>query len=220
MKVCTDACLFGAWFSTNYQLSTTNHVLDIGTGTGLLSLMFAQKNPGAIIDAVEIDPAAATQAAANFQQSPWGNRLNLLHTSIQQFYSSHPYNLIISNPPFFENDLKSPNAKRNSALHSAALTLEELLSSIHRLLAADGTFAILLPFHRTGHFINLAAQKNYQPQQQVFIKQTLNHPFFRTILLFSNHQTPANTSTLIIKNEINQYTPAFTTLLKDYYLHL
>ncbi|HRH61625.1 MAG TPA: methyltransferase, partial [Chitinophagaceae bacterium] len=174
MKVCTDACLFGSLI-TQFLISNHNllHVLDIGAGTGLLSLMYAQKNSAAIIHAVEIDEGAAQQAIENFTVSPWKERLELHNTSIQQFSNTviQQYNLIISNPPFFENDLKSGNHKRNLALHSSELSFEELLEAISKLLAADGVFAVLVPYHRADEMLELAAAKNLFLMHHINVKQ-------------------------------------------------
>ncbi len=148
MKVTTDACLFGAWVASNIQenLYYIKRILDIGTGTGLLSVMLAQQSP-AYIDSVEIDTDAAQQAQTNFKGVLWQGGLKVYETAIQHFIGK-PYDFIITNPPFFDNDLKSDDVKRNLALHSSALSLEELLANITRLLLPTGQFAILLPFHR------------------------------------------------------------------------
>src|SRR5262245_58656662 len=126
MKVTTDGCLFGAWVAASKagNAAAGKHVLDIGTGTGLLSLMYAQKHPHAQIDAIEIDEAAAQQAADNFAASPWQKRLQLIHSDIKDYRPSHPYDTIISNPPFYENQLSSGNAKKNMAHHSSSIGLE------------------------------------------------------------------------------------------------
>ncbi|MBC7650978.1 MAG: methyltransferase [Deinococcales bacterium] len=222
MKVTTDGCLFGTWTAktvNDSQLPITK-TLDIGTGTGLLSLMLAQKI-NTQIDAVEIDAAAAMQAQANFEASPWTEHLKVYQTPIQMFNTatSHQYNFIVTNPPFFEHDLKSSNAKRNMALHSAALSLETLLASIHRLLAANGQFAILLPYHRVSYFINLTTTYGFVLHQQVLVKQTPKHTYFRAMLLFGFTQKTMVETEIIIKTE-DAYSEDFKILLKDYYLQL
>ena len=130
MKICTDACLFGAWLAAKNDNGLK--MLDIGSGTGLLSLMLAQKTTAAI-DAVEIDEAAYTQTVENFAVSPWKDRLQVFHRSIQEYTAafireaSTPYDLIFSNPPFFENHLKSSDPKRNLALHRETLNVADIL---------------------------------------------------------------------------------------------
>ena len=152
MKVCTDACLFGAYVaSTLPDHPATNHVLDIGTGTGLLSLMLAQKT-SCNIDAVEIDAAAFQQAKENIALSPWKHRIEIFNENILQFAPKNKYGLIITNPPFFEGDLKSADQKKNAAKHNTSLTLTQLLKIADELLAENGVFTVLLPFHRVDHF--------------------------------------------------------------------
>jgi tRNA1Val (adenine37-N6)-methyltransferase len=220
MKVCTDACLFGSLAPA--LPSKQWRVLDIGTGTGLLALMYAQKHPEATIDAIEIDGAAAQQAMENFTASPWHEKLMVYNTSIQQFAASNQqqYDCILSNPPFFENDLRSENTKRNIALHSSELSLEELIISIDRLLKDDGIFGVLLPFHRTVYFEMLAAEKSFHLSKKILVKQTPRHPYFRSILFFGRKENAAIEEGMIIKNEANEYTPEFVELLRDYYLYL
>lgn len=220
MKVCTDACLFGAIVSLQFSNEKIKRVLDIGTGTGLLSLMFAQKNPGTIIDAIEIDEAAAMQATANFQGSLWNDRLNIYNTSIQKFKptATKRYNLVISNPPFYENDLKSENVKRNLALHSDKLSLVELIEAAQKNISEDGVFAVLLPFHRSTLFEELAQKNNFYLNKKILVKQTPAHNFFRSILFFSTNKTIVIENEVTIKNEQNQYGLEFTDFLKDYYL--
>lgn len=235
MKVCTDACLFGSLVPTSSGGGGVKRVLDIGTGTGLLSLMFAQKNRDAIIDAVEIDEAAAQQAKENFEASPWKERLHIYHTPIQQFsnvtnklinqLTNKPinlskYDLIISNPPFFENDLKSKNVRRNLALHSSELGLDELLNAVVKCLKDEGIFSMLLPYHRTQQCINLAAQQSLFPLKKVLVKQTPEHDYFRSMLWFTKQFVPTEEYEIIIQNEEGKYTNELTELLKDYYLYL
>jgi tRNA1Val (adenine37-N6)-methyltransferase len=220
MKVCTDACLFGAWMADGgwSREPGVGSVLDIGTGTGLLSLMLAQKT-GALIDAVELDENAAEQAAENFEAAPWKDRLQVIRADARTVHLGRKYDLIISNPPFFENDLKSVDTRRNLALHSEALSLEELLGVIKKHLADDGQFAVLLPYHRKEIFTGLAIDAGYFLAEEVSVKQTPNHPFFRAMLLFSSKKTGEKKNTIVIRRE-DQYTAVFMDLLKDYYLKL
>jgi tRNA1Val (adenine37-N6)-methyltransferase len=222
MKVCTDACLFGAVAANRLPL-TVYGVLDIGTGTGLLSLMLAQKLPDAIIDAVEIDEAAAQQATENFKSSLWKKRLNVRNTSIQEFANSlirkSKYDLVLSNPPFYENDLKSDDEKRNLALHSDELKLDELIKIACELLHEDGNFFVLLPYQRTKYFIELI-QSTLFVKEIIFVKQTSKHNYFRTIFWLTKKIQAQHQSEIMIMNDDNTYTNEFTKLLKDYYLNL
>lgn len=220
MKVCTDACLFGAAVADRFQRSGGRiHVLDVGAGTGLLSLMLAQKNPKAVIDAVEIDKDAAEQARDNYKASPWKDQLNIHHQPIQEF-GINTYDLIVSNPPFYENDLKSESNKRNLALHSAALGLDDLLDVMQKHLSAQGKFAVLLPYHRAANFINHALLKDFHLEEEIAVKQTPRHPYFRSILFFGRNRVTVKHSDIVINNEKGNYSDEFTALLKDYYLNL
>lgn len=163
MKVCTDACIFGAWIAkkiTGNRLPLIN-CLDIGTGTGLLNLMLAQKNPDLILDAVEIEANAYEQAKENISTSPWLHRLEIFHSDIKNYVSAKKYDLIISNPPFFENELSSKEENKNIAKHDKGLTLKDLIGAIKIHLATAGYFATLLPYHRVKYFENLAAENNF-----------------------------------------------------------
>ncbi len=220
MKVCTDACLFGAWVAN--ELAANNHLqscLDIGTGTGLLSLTLAQKT-SAFIDAVEIDKAAFEQAKENIYQSPWSDKISIINTDINAFDTNKKYDCIISNPPFFEGDLKSSISNKNAAKHDTTLTLQQLLQVVDKTLQQDGYFAILLPYHRTDFFIEAAAKSALYLSKKVLIKQTSGHDYFRAILLFERQQKIVSNEEIIIKDETNNYTEAFVGLLKDYYLFL
>ena len=221
MKVCTDACLFGAVVADKISRvnSQVTNLLDIGAGTGLLSLLVAQKTTAAI-DAVEMEAAAFDQATQNFNDSPWRERLKISHTDVLDFISEKKYDCIISNPPFFEGDLKSDNTKKNSAKHDTALTLEQLLWVIDQHLSPQGFFAVLLPYHRVDYFITLAAAGNYFLQEQVLVRHTESHPFFRGILFFSHAPTQSVVREISIKDNTGNYSQEFMHLLKDYYLHI
>src|SRR5215203_3558425 len=141
MKVTTDSCFFGAWAADQIQRSKVNiqNILDIGAGSGLLSLMIAQKN-AALIDAVEMDGAAAGQAKENIQCSPWKNRINIQQENILSFEPSHLYDVIICNPPFYENELASGNTEKNIAHHSEELVFSDLVRLIAKHLSNSGLF--------------------------------------------------------------------------------
>lgn len=220
MKVCTDACLFGAWVAaavSSWQM-TVGSILDIGTGTGLLSLMLAQKTT-AHIDAIELDEHAAEQATENFEASDWKERLQVISGDARTLHLGRKYDLIISNPPFFEKDLKSTDAQRNLALHSEELSLPELVLSIKKNISVQGKFAVLLPYHRKDEFEKIAFAEGFYLEEEVSVKQTPNHTYFRTMFLFSTTEVPAKQSEMIIRDG-DQYMPAFSALLKDYYLKL
>ncbi len=224
MKVCTDACLFGAWVAQEIRSSTLKikNVLDVGTGTGLLSLMLAQKNADIIIDAVEIDKAASIQAKENFINSEWKERLNVYHHFVQTFASSanKKYDIIICNPPFYENDLKSGDKQRNLALHSDALSLAELIFIAHKLLSDDGNFFVLLPYHRTQYFEELLLKHKLYTKEKVLIKQTPKHNYFRSMFWVDKSSSSFHQSEIVIKNDADEYSDEFKALLKDYYLQL
>lgn len=220
MKVCTDACLFGAWVANRAgKEDSIKNILDIGTGTGLLGLMLAQKNT-ASVDAVELDAGAAAQASENFNTSPWKERLQVFNSGIETFDCSKKYDLIISNPPFFEDDLKSVNEQRNAAMHSTTLNLEALLVQIERLLKTGGFAAVLIPYHRSGYFEKLLAEKNFFVHELMHVKQSVKHDFFRSQYYFSREPAKKEITELAIRNGEGEYSVAFTDLLKDYYLKL
>ncbi len=220
MKVCTDACLFGAWVgeAVSSRQPEVKNILDVGTGTGLLSLLLAQKT-NALIDAVEIEEAAAQQAADNFEASPWKNRLQVLQGDIRTIHLGRKYGLIISNPPFFENNLKSPDGKRNLALHSDMLGLDGLVAIAKNNLADDGMFAVLLPYERKNECVQIARSNELYLVAEVAVKQSTQHDYFRTMLLFGTTVIASVASEITIRDG-NDYHPDFIRLLKDYYLHL
>lgn len=220
MKVCTDACLFGAWVADNLEMSRLKNILDIGTGTGLLSLMLAQFSQ-AHIDAVEIEPMAVEQARENFQASKWKNQLDIHPTSILEF-AKRPiktFDLIISNPPFFEQQLKSNNSQRNIAMHSNNLTLTELAYCINELLTDSGKAAILLPWNRTEEWKAIAENLCLFCIKETAVKQTTTHTYFRTMLLMQKKASMVNFSSITIKDG-TEYSKEFIKLLTPYYLAL
>lgn len=220
MKVCTDACLFGSLLPASKDGEKINHVLDIGTGTGLLSLMYAQRNLHAVIDAVEIEENAYQQAKENFTQSEWNDRINIFHTDIKNFNSDKKYDLIITNPPFYENELLSNEKNKNIAKHDEGIKLVDLIRIIKKHLAPTGSFAMLLPYNRIKYFEGLAAENNFFLHEKILIRQTPSHNFFRGILFFGYTKPGIKTKELTIKDSDGNYTPEFAGLLKNYYLKL
>ncbi|NCU04609.1 MAG: methyltransferase [Chitinophagaceae bacterium] len=240
LKVSTDSCLFGAWIaeevrskknevrSMKYDAAeelplTTHHsaltVLDIGAGTGLLMLMLAQVCD-ALIDGVEIDEPSFEQAKENIETSPWKERLQLFHADVKQFSFTKKYDLILSNPPFYEGDLKAAATNRNVAMHDAGLKLNELVAIVAANLTEDGCFAVLLPYTRSAYMIELAENVDLYLQKHVQVKQTVKHDYFRSMLLFARTKTKTVVEEIAVKDTNNQYTAAFVNLLKDYYLYL
>ena len=219
MKVCTDACVFGAFVAEYLAPQKINNCLDIGTGTGLLSLMIAQKNDMSI-DTVEINAEAYLQAKENIENSIYKNKISIHNQNILEFDNKEKYDFIISNPPFYEGDLMSSQQNKNQAKHNESLTLPKLLQSIIRLLKDNGEFAVLLPYDRIIEFELLANDLYYFVQKEILLKQTPKHAYFRCIQIYSCTQLIKTTSDLIIKDENNLYTNSFVELLKDYYLHL
>ena len=224
MKVCTDACLFGA-LAAHYGTfagpnGQTVNCLEIGTGTGLLSLMIAQKSAAIKIDAVEINTEAAVQAAENITASPWAASIQIFNEDILSFSPAKKYDCIISNPPFFEDDLQSADAAKNTAKHNTSLSLLPLLQVVDSLLTADGFFAMLLPYHRVAYFIEASAKMGLHLSKQILVRQTINHTFFRGILFFSRKKVEPTLNEIVIKDAEHNYTAAFTAALRDYYLFL
>ena len=219
MKVCTDSCLFGAWIADKIEKRELlpKNILDIGAGTGLLSLMMAQKSK-AKIDAVEIDESSFIQARENCNESAWSQQIKVLQGDARNLDLPKKFDLITSNPPFFENDLQSPENNKNLAKHHPGLTLGELIEVISKFIEIDGYFALLLPFHRVEYFKELAQKNNFYLVEEMLVRQTPIHSFFRGMLLFStNKQNPASKE-ITIKNKEGFYTKEFSELLSDYYL--
>ena len=218
MKVSTDSCILGAWFAG--KLSHQNTVLDIGAGTGLQMLMMAQKNR-AHIDGIELDQDAWQQAKENIESSAWKDRLTIYSGDIRTYPFDRKYQFIISNPPFYENDLESPSVKKNQTRHAATLNFQELLSAVERLLEPDGSFGLLLPYHRKNDLLEYANVHSFWPGHQLNIRQTPRHNFFRSVIWFSKTKPAKISNTeLIILDEAGKYTDDFVNLMKDYYLWL
>jgi tRNA1Val (adenine37-N6)-methyltransferase len=230
MKVTTDSCLFGAWVAEKVksqnskvksQKSKVKTVLDVGTGTGLLSLMFVQKNPDAKIDAIEIDKDAFQQAEENIAASPFAKKIHLIHADARKFSFEKKYDLIISNPPFYESELKAVSKKQNIAHHSEEFSLSDLFNLIKSNLSDDGEFFLMLPYKRQIEVRKLTGDHRFNLLDLVLIRQSFNHYYFR-IIMHGNLRYKKNSEPTVneisIWNDKQEYTKEFMELLKDYYL--
>lgn len=215
MKVCTDSCVLGAWAA----VEQAENILDIGTGTGLLSLMVAQRSR-APITAVEINDAAAAQASENIAASPWPNQIVLKQTSLQDFGRENQqlFDLIICNPPFFQASLRSPDPAKTVAKHTQELPFEELLRFVKRFLTPTGTFYLLLPPPEAETFRKLAAAVKLFPASELQLFTQPNGKHLRTIYAYTFQEKPIIRTTLPVRNPDQTYTREFAALLKDYYL--
>ncbi|AYA38814.1 methyltransferase domain-containing protein [Hymenobacter oligotrophus] len=219
MKVCTDACILGA----SADLGAAHRILDVGTGTGLLALMAAQRNPTARIEAVEIDAAAAAQATLNALASPWAERIGVWAGSLAGFAATQPapYQLIVCNPPFFRHSLRSPDAARTTARHTAAdtLTFAELAAFAAQFLAPDGHLTVLLPPPEMQAFESEAHRAGLYPSSRLVVRHRPGSKALRHITAFGLVAQPCTSHELAIHAaQSNAYSEEFEHLLRDFYL--
>lgn len=218
MKVTTDASLFGAWIAK--ESLPSKHALDIGGGTGLLSLMLAQKNK-TLIDVVEIEQDCFYQMKLNVENSIWKERINCVLNDIKHFSPPYQYDIILSNPPFHKDQLKSDNLSVNLARHGDDLTLEILFKIAIDLLKNEGKFYLLGPDYRDHETLSVAKIHGMDCLKKVIVKQSVHHDAFRCMYAFSTSKhLEFKTEEIVIKDKTDQYTPEFIELLKDYYLYL
>ena len=216
MKVGTDGVLLGAWAN----FAKAKNVLDIGTGTGLIALMATQKNTTAQIDAIEIDAQAYQQAKYNFGISPWQNRLQAFHTSLQNYQSIHKYDVIISNPPYFDEDVQAKGMSRQTARNTQSLSLKDLLFYSSNLLQNKGKLFLVLPKNKEEKLISLAQKHHLYPQRIVDVKGTNISPIKRILVELSGCQSDYKRSELIIEISRHNYTQDYINLTKDFYLKM
>ncbi len=217
LKVCTDACVLGA--IATRELSTEKHILDIGTGTGLLSLMLAQVSAAAITG-IDIHAPSVEQARQNMLHSPWHERLQVIEANILEYNTPQLYDYIISNPPFFENDLPSQQYEEQLAKHCSKLSLSALTASINRLLSNTGKGAIMIPARRE-EYVCLLLQEQALPVYKIIrLTHHAARSPFRSILLFGRTAADTLTDILAIKDNAQEYTPEFMEYLRSYYLYL
>ena len=218
MKVGIDGVLLGVWADIGHADS----ILDIGTGTGLIALMLAQRS-SARIDAIDIDADAVIQANENVQKSPWSNRIGVHQIELQSYVLTaiNRYDLIVSNPPYFVNSTKAPVENRNTARHTDTLTHEELLDNALSLLKPTGRICVILPVNEGLSSVEYAASIGLHCTKQVVVFPKPGAMAKRLLLEFSPELITCVNSEIVIESDVrHQYSPEFTTLAKDYYLKL
>jgi len=219
MKIGTDGVLLGAWASVaNNPFS----ILDVGTGTGVLSLMLTQRSHSETIEAIEIDDAAFEQAVGNFENSPWGDRLFCYHAGFNEFVEEidDEYDLIVSNPPFYTENYKTESKQRDLARFSDALPFEHLLYGTAKLLSKNGIASFIIPFTEETSFISIAEKVGLFPNRITRVKGTPNTDIKRSLLEFSFTKTAIDSSELTIETSRHQYTEEYINLTKDFYLKM
>ena len=217
MKVGTDGCLLGAWA----PLDGGRRVLDIGTGTGLIAMMCAQRLEGRDfhIDALDIEEGAVEQARENVEACPWNGRISVTCADVLEFEAELPYDLVVCNPPFFVDSLKCPDGKRSVARHADSLPFPLLLNKVYGLLADQGRFCVVLPWDRTLDFIQTAIENRLYLQQRVNIKTVERKDPKRVLLSFGKQIAPVEEKVLVLQSG-GAYTQEAKILLRDFYLYL
>jgi len=226
MKVTTDACLFGAWVGREMSSHKNDslQILDIGAGTGLLTLMLAQQCNQATFTGVELDIKAAAQAQVNCAQSPWRNCINIVESDILTFTTSCTYDFIISNPPFYENDLQAKSIAKNLAFHDHGIKLGQLLIRINELLKPGGLFFLLLPPKREADLLHWCEFNQLTIQASCHLRSTAKKPssrvFYKGCKSSSFSSRIADQTELIVQGNNKGYSEEAHYLLADYYLTL
>ena len=219
MKIGTDAVLLGAWtLIKNNPFS----ILDIGAGTGILSLMLAQRSSAYTIDAIEIDDDAYEQCVNNFEESPWGDRLFCYHASLNEFVEDieDTYDLIICNPPFYSEDYKTESSSRDLARFQDAMPFEHIIESVSKLLSEEGIFSVIIPYKEEDIFIALALKYKLFANRILHVKGNPNSETKRSLLEFSFYKNDTEISDLIIETERHKYTQDYINLTKDFFLKM
>lgn len=219
MKVGTDGVLLGAWTSLEHN---PNSILDVGTGTGLIALQMAQRSNAELIDAVELDKNAFEQCVENFETSEWSDRLFCYHASFQEFAEEieEHYDLIVSNPPFYSEDVPSGDKARDNARQNQVLPFEVLLSGVSKLLSDKGQFAVIIPFNLQEDFFSYAAINGLYPNKRTLVKGNFDAPIKRLLLQFSKEISDVVTDELVIEKDRHVYTDSYIKLTKDFYIKM
>jgi len=216
MKVGTDGVLLGAWAENNQ----TKSILDIGTGTGLIAIMQAQKNPTAKIIGLEIEENAFKQAIENIANSPWKNNITPVHSSLQNFHSNERFDLIISNPPFYNNTFLAKDLARNLARQNNSLSFEELLKHSASHLSKNGKACYILPFSEKINFISIAKRYYLFPSKILYIKGNMHSEIKRVLIAFSFTESILQEEIISIEISRHNYTSEYIALVEDFYFKM
>lgn len=217
MKVGTDGALLGAWASVD---RLQGDILDVGTGTGLIALMLAQRCD-ARIDAIDIDADACRQARSNVAKSPFAGRITVEHLPFTAFAGRGPYGLIVSNPPYFSRSLKCPDAQRSLARHTDTLPLSQLLRDTKRLLAPSGRLALVLPFDQRDPLHILMEETGYRTARETVVYSVAGGKPKRLLTELTLLPAPSpELSELAIETQEQDYTEPFKALMRDFYLKI
>ena len=219
MKIGTDGVLLGAWAMLEKY---PDSILDIGTGTGVIALMLAQRSDAETIDALELDEDAYEQAVSNFENSDWGDRLFCYHAHLYEFATEieETYDLITCNPPFFNEDQKTDSEARNQARFDDSMPFELIIGAVHKLLSDNGIFCVVLPRKREEEFAALAEKAGLFPLKITHVKGTPDSEEKRSLIAFSFDNTTPEIDELIIENFRHNYTEDYIALVKDFYLKM
>ena len=212
MKVGTDGLLLGAWAQGG------KHVLDIGTGTGLIALMMAQRFPDAHVDAIDIDADAASQAEDNACRSPFADRVALRCVSLQEYVAERKYDSIVCNPPFFTQSLQSPDSKRTLARHSIALPFDDLFRHARRLMSEDGVLSIVVPSDALSQIETAAVMNNLFLVRRCLVRTTRKKPARRLLLSFSQKPSPFHDEEGVIQEAVNEPSEWYRNLTCEFLL--
>lgn len=215
MKISTDAVLLGALVNGK----NPQKILDIGTGTGVIALMLAQRFREAKIDAIELDPPAARQAFENFSQSPFSAQLVLLEGRFQDFSFLEKFDLMVSNPPYFHGHLKSYDAQRNLALHSEGLSFAELGQGVARFLKTDGIFWVILPPRQMQDLEKILAGYSIFPIWKFTIQDNPNKPVMREVLGFGWEKKKSLVGSIFIKEQSGEFHASYKALVSSFLLN-
>ena len=215
MKVGTDGVLLGAWA----DVEGCERILDVGTGTGLIAIMAAQRAPLASVDAIEIDPLSSEQAASNARACPWSDRIRVHQGAVQDFHPAVRYDLLLCNPPFFVRSTPTPERARTIARHCETLTHEDLLRVADRLLIPSGRLCLILPVPETQNFVRFARGREWFVNKLTNVFPTPLKARKRCLLSLSRRESPCQEDAIIIETEPRKYHESFRRLIWDFYLH-